>query len=621
MQLKDIHSPQDVKQMDRSELGELTEQIRARIIATVAKNGGHLASNLGTVELTIALHRAFDMEKDKVVWDVGHQCYTHKLLTGREQQFDSLRQFGGLAGFPRREESAYDAFDVGHASTAISAAAGLARARDLKKEDHHVVAVVGDGALTGGMCYEALNDAGSNKLRMIVVLNDNEMSISTNVGSVSKYLTHLRAGKGWFDVKKRISKFLKKIPVVGMPLHHGFQRIKDSIRNIFVQDRLFDSLGFHYLGPVDGRDIASMERIFAQAQKLEEPVLIHVITRKGKGFKYAEENPTMLHGTPPFDIETGAPLKASSNGMSSVAGDELCRMAAKDARVVAITAAMTESTGLKKFAEKYPDRLFDVGIAEEHAVTMAAGLACGGMRPFVAIYDTFLQRGYDQLLHDVCLQKLPVCFLIDRAGMSEDGATHHGIYGMSYLKHLPGMTVLNASSRTELRAMMRYAITLSSPVAIRYNKADFSGCADDALTLEVYQPRWRNLRAGKDAVILSTGDMNGEAIMASFMLKEKGMLCGVYNAGCVSPLDEETLRMLLEEGIPLITLEDHALEGGFGEKIAAFCAENGYQPRLMMLGIRGVCVSQGARAQQLQAQGLDAEHIAQRIFGWKEIGK
>lgn len=621
MQLKDIHSPQDVKKLNRTQLKELSDLLRNRIITTVAKNGGHLASNLGTVELTIALHRAFDLNKDKVVWDVGHQCYAHKLLTGREQQFDSLRQFGGLAGFPRREESPYDAFDVGHASTAISAAVGLARARDLKKENHHVVAVVGDGALTGGMCYEALNDAGSNHLRLIVVLNDNEMSISHNVGAVSKYLTHLRAGKGWFDVKKRISRFLKKIPVVGMPLHHGFQRIKDSIRNIFVQDRLFDSLGFHYLGPVDGRDIASMERIFERAQRLDEPVLIHVVTRKGKGFKYAEENPTMLHGTPPFDIETGEPIKPSTNGMSSVAGDELCRMAAKDQRVVAITAAMMESTGLKKFAEKYPDRLFDVGIAEEHAVTMAAGLVCGGLRPFVAIYDTFLQRGYDQLLHDVCLQKLPVCFLIDRAGMSEDGATHHGIYGMAYLKHLPGMTVLNASSRTELRAMMRYAITLNGPVAIRYNKADFSGCADDAMSLDVYQPKWRSLRPGKDAVILSTGDMNGEAIMASFMLKEMGMLCGVYNAGCVTPLDEETLASLLDEQIPLITLEDHALEGGFGEKIAAYCAANTRQVKLLMLGVRGICVSQGARAEQLQAQGLDAQSIAARILRWKETEK
>lgn len=618
MQLKDIHSPEDVKRLSRDELRSLSDALRERIVTTVAHNGGHLASNLGTVELTIALHRAFDMRQDKLIWDVGHQCYAHKILTGREGDFDSLRQFGGMAGFPRRDESEYDAFDVGHASTAISAAVGFARARDLKKEDHHVIAVVGDGALTGGMCYEALNDAGSNHLKMIVVLNDNQMSISHNVGAVSKYLTHLRAGKGWFGVKKRISRFLKKIPLVGMPLHRGFHRIKDSIRNIFLQDRLFDSLGFHYLGPVDGRDIASMERIFARAKNIDEPVLIHVVTQKGKGFKYAEENPTMLHGTPPFNIETGEPLKVSSTGMSSVAGDELCKLAEKDCRVVAITAAMMESTGLKAFAQKYPDRLFDVGIAEEHAVTMAAGLACGGMRPFVAIYDTFLQRGYDQLLHDVCLQKLPVCFLIDRAGMSEDGATHHGIYGMSYLSHLPGMTVLNASSRSELRAMMRYALTLQSPVAIRYNKADFSGCEDERESETVYQPVWRSLRPGKDAVIFATGDMNGEAIMASFLLKEAGMLCGVYNAGCVNPLDEKTLDELIAENIPLVTLEDHALQGGFGEKVAAYMAAKEKYAPLLMLGIEGICTTQGARDQQLKAQKLDAESIAKRILFWKE---
>lgn len=618
MQLKDIHSPADVKGLSSGELRELSDALRKRIIKTVANNGGHLASNLGTVELTLALHRAFDMKQDKLIWDVGHQCYVHKLLTGREDAFDSLRQFNGLAGFPRRDESEYDAFDVGHASTAISAAVGFARARDLKKENHHVVAVVGDGALTGGMCYEALNDAGSNHLKMIVVLNDNQMSISHNVGAVSKYLTHLRAGKGWFDIKKRISRFLKKIPVIGMPLHRGFHRIKDSIRNIFVQDRLFDSFGFHYLGPVDGRDIASMERIFERAKSIDEPVLIHVVTQKGKGFKYAEENPTMLHGTPPFDVETGEPLKVSTTGMSAVAGDELCKLAEKDCRVVAITAAMMESTGLKGFAQKYPERLFDVGIAEEHAVTMAAGLACGGMRPFVAIYDTFLQRGYDQLLHDVCLQKLPVCFLIDRAGMSEDGATHHGIYGMSYLSHLPGMTVLNASSRKELRAMMRYALTVNGPVAIRYNKADFSGCEDDKESTAVYEPRWRSLRPGKDAVIFATGDMNGEAIMASFMLKEQGMLCGVYNAGSVQPLDEKTLDDLMSENIPLITLEDHAQQGGFGEKVAAYMAAKEKYAPLLMLGIEGICTTQGARDQQLKAQKLDAESIAKRILFWKE---
>ncbi|MBR5232017.1 MAG: 1-deoxy-D-xylulose-5-phosphate synthase [Clostridia bacterium] len=619
MQLKDIHSPEDIKNLSYDELRKLSGELRERIISTVAQNGGHLASNLGTVEMTLALHRAFDMRSDKLIWDVGHQCYTHKILTGREKDFDSLRLFGGMAGFPRREESAYDAFDAGHASTAISAAVGFARARDRMGENHHVVAVVGDGALTGGMCYEALNDAGSSKLRMIVVLNDNEMSISHNVGAVSKYLTHLRAGKGWFGTKKRISRFLKKLPVIGMPLHRAFHRVKDSIRNIFVQDRLFDSLGFHYLGPVDGRDIASMERIFARAKNWDGPVLIHVVTQKGKGFKYAEENPTMLHGTPPFDVKTGELLKPSKNSMSAAAGDELCRMAQKDERVVAVTAAMLEGTGLKGFAQKYPGRLYDVGIAEEHAVTMAAGLACGGLRPFVAIYDTFLQRGYDQLLHDVCLQHLPVCFLVDRAGMSEDGATHHGIYGMSYLAHLPGMTVLNASSRSELRAMMRFALLQDGPVAIRYNKTDFSGCGDDTDSSACYRPVWQTLREGEDLTILATGAMNAEALRVSELLKEKGVSARVVNASCVSPLDEELLLRLADENKTVVTVEDHALRGGLGDMTAAVFAKKNKKVNLLMLGVKGICTSQGDRTLQLKAQKLDALSITERILSRKEI--
>ena len=618
MQLKDIRSPEDVKRLSTDELQELTALLRRRIIDTVAKNGGHLASNLGTVELTIALHRVFDFSKDKLIFDVGHQCYAHKLLTGRRKEFASLRQFDGMAGFPRREESAYDAFDAGHASTAISAAVGFARARDLQKQDHHVVAVVGDGALTGGMCFEALNDAGSNKLRMIVVLNDNEMSISPNVGAVSKHLTHLRAAQEWVGMKKHVTSVLKHIPLVGKPLYRGIHRIKDSLRSIFVPDRLFDSLGFHYLGPVDGHNIEVMEKLLKQAKKLNEPVLIHVATRKGQGYQYAEENPTMLHGTPPFDVETGEPLQSSAASMSSVAGDELIRLAQRDARVAAITAAMTDGTGLGAYAKAFPDRLFDVGIAEEHAVTMAAGLACAGMRPFVAIYDTFLQRAYDQMLHDVCLQKLPVCFLIDRAGMSEDGVTHHGIYGTSYLRQLPGMTVLTASSRSELRAMMRYALTVNGPVAIRYGKADFSGKEDDLTDTQVYTPGWRNLRPGKDVAILAVGGMMREALLASYFLKENGLLAGVYSVGCVSEMDEKTLRALLDEKVPLVTLEENVLPGGFGDALAAWCAKENIQTKQLMLGIEGMCVTQGARMDQLKAQSLDAQSIARRVLAWKE---
>lgn len=613
MHLSDIHSPEDMKRCSAKELAQLSQEIRTRIIQSVAQNGGHLASNLGIVELTIALHRAFDFPTDRLIFDVGHQCYTHKLLTGRGDSFEELRRYGGLAGFPRREESPYDAFGTGHASTAISAAVGFARARDLNHEKRHVVAVVGDGALTGGMCYEALNDAGSSKLRMIVVLNDNGMSISRNVGAISGYLTRMRAGKGWFDAKKTVSAFLKRIPGVGMPLHRTFQRCKDSIRNIFVQDRWFASLGFHYLGPVDGGDIRGLESLFRRAKELDEPVLIHVVTQKGHGYTQAEANPTRLHGTPPFDVDTGYPLVAGEASMGQTAGDELCRMAAEQEHIVAVTAAMTESTGLGEFARKYPKRIYDVGIAEEHAVTMAAGLACGGARPFVAIYDTFLQRGYDQILHDVCLQHLPVCFLIDRAGMSEDGVTHHGIFGIAYLSQMPGMTVLCPASREELRAMMRYAMTVDGPVAIRYGKGAYQQPFAGA-----YRPVWRALRNGGDMALLAVGSMTHEALCAAELLKKQGISCAVYNASCVHPLDEKTLAALQAASVPLVTLEEGILSGGFGSAVARRLTRYPSHAPLLTLGIEERCDTQGAHDKQMQAQGLDAESVAQKLFSWRE---
>ncbi|MBQ9195820.1 MAG: 1-deoxy-D-xylulose-5-phosphate synthase [Clostridia bacterium] len=614
MHLDEISSPEDIKGMSQDELEALAGEIRQRIIHTVSQNGGHLASNLGTVELTIALHRAFDFSRDKLIFDVGHQSYTHKLLTGREKQFDTLRQFGGMAGFPRHEESQYDAFDTGHASTAISAAVGFARARNLRGETHYVVSVVGDGALTGGMCYEGLNDAGSNQLRMIVVLNDNGMSISRNVGAISGYLTRMRAGKGWFDIKKTISDFLKRVPLVGDMLYRIFHRFKNSIRNIFVQDRLFDSLDFHYLGPVDGSDIGGLERLFRKAKQLDEPVLIHVVTQKGSGYAQAEDHPSRLHGTPPFNVETGEPLSRGAASMSETAGDELIRLAKADSRVVAVTAAMTAGTGLLRYARELPERLFDVGIAEEHAVTMAAGLASGGMRPFVAIYDTFLQRAYDQILHDVCLQKLPVCFLLDRAGLSEDGVTHHGIYGVSYLSQLPGMTVLCASSRSELRAMMHFALQSDGPVAIRYAKADCSG-AEDKTEIGAYRMRWNRCRNGDDAAILACGAMLHETLKAAEILEKQGMRCAVYNASCLSPLDAETLNNIR---IPLITVEEGALRGGLGSLVSLFCAQNGLPAPVLALGLEGICATQGNHDKQLEAYGLDAASIARSILTWRE---
>ena len=618
MVLERIHSSEDVKRLSRKELPVLAQELRARIIDSVSRNGGHLASNLGVVELTIALHRAFDFPKDALIFDVGHQCYAHKLLTGRADSFDTLRQFGGLAGFPRREESPYDAFDTGHASTAISAAAGMARARDLAGGSQSVVAVVGDGALTGGMCYEALSDAGSSKLRMIVVLNDNGMSISRNVGAVSRYLTHMRSSKGWFEAKHVVGDFLRRIPVVGNSLHDFFQRVKNSLRNIFVQDRLFDSLGFHYLGPVDGRDISGLERLFRRARQLDEPVLIHVVTKKGRGYSQAESDPTRLHGTPPFDVHTGEPLSPAGKSMGKAAGDALCAMAAADSRIVAVTAAMTGSTGLGEFASRYPDRLYDVGIAEEHAVTMAAGLAAGGARPFVAIYDSFLQRAYDQILLDVCEQHLPVCFLVDRAGLIEDGVTHQGVYGNAFLTQMPGLTVLNAATCDELQAMIRYALTLDAPVAIRYGKTETENVAVWPRE-KPYAPMWPLLRTGDDLAILACGAMVGQAMRAAEMLDQQGLRCAVYAADCIQPLDENVLNQLKDS--KLVTLEEGIVSGGLSSLVPAWRAAHGVGKPLLTLGVEGLCATQGDHTLQLRAQGLDAESVARRIAQWSKESK
>ena len=618
MVLERIHSSEDVKRLSSKELPVLAQELRARIIDSVSRNGGHLASNLGVVELTIALHRAFDFPKDALIFDVGHQCYAHKLLTGRADSFDTLRQFGGLAGFPRREESPYDAFDTGHASTAISAAAGMARARDLAGGSQSVVAVVGDGALTGGMCYEALSDAGSSKLRMIVVLNDNGMSISRNVGAVSRYLTHMRSSKGWFEAKHVVGDFLRRIPVVGNSLHAFFQRIKNSLRNIFVQDRLFDSLGFHYLGPVDGRDITGLERLFRRARQLDEPVLIHVVTKKGRGYSQAESDPTRLHGTPPFDVHTGEPLSPAGKSMGKAAGDALCAMAAADSRIVAVTAAMTGSTGLGEFASRYPDRLYDVGIAEEHAVTMAAGLAAGGARPFVAIYDSFLQRAYDQILLDVCEQHLPVCFLVDRAGLIEDGVTHQGVYGNAFLTQMPGLTVLNAATCDELQAMIRYALTLDAPVAIRYGKTETENMAVWPRE-KPYAPMWPLLRTGDDLAILACGAMVGQAMRAAELLDQQGLRCAVYAADCIQPLDESVLNQLKDS--KLVTLEEGVVSGGLSSLVPAWRAAHGVCKPLLTLGVEGLCATQGDHTLQLRAQGLDAESVARRIAQWSKESK
>lgn len=471
VELSQIKDPSDIRSLSREECEDLADDIRTKIIQTVAKNGGHLSSNLGVVEITLALHRKLDTPRDKIVFDVGHQAYAHKLLTGRYDRFDTLRTYGGISGFPRRCESVYDCFEAGHASTAISAALGMARARDALGEDYHVVAVVGDGALTGGMCYEALNDCGNTKTRLIVILNDNEMSIAQNVGALSKHLSNLRASSGWNNTKKHVKTNLSRMPLLGEPLYRVIHTAKRMIKSAFVDEGFFSALGFRYLGPIDGNDLGAVEKILEQAKQFDEPVVIHCITKKGYGYNRAERMPEAFHGTPPFLVESGEVSTATRHTNGEIANKTLLSLAKEDKRISVITAAMPLGTCTDLFQEAFPKRFYDVGIAEEHAVTLCAGMASGGLRPFFFVYSTFLQRGYDQVLHDVCIQNLPVVFMLDRAGISnEDGQSHQGLYDFAYLRHIPNMTVLAPADGDELVQMIEAALAFNAPCSIRYPK-------------------------------------------------------------------------------------------------------------------------------------------------------
>ena len=612
MNLSEITSPKAIKNMSETELQTLAQEIREKIIRTVALNGGHLASNMGAVELTIALHRVLDCPKDKLIFDVGHQCYTHKILTGRCESFSTLRTTDGICGFPRRDESPYDAFDTGHASTAISAALGMARARDMKGENGRVVAVVGDGAMTGGMCYEALNDAGSSQIPMMVVLNDNGMSISRNVGALSRQLTRLRVSRGWLGAKKNVTEALRRIPLVGMPLHNVFQRVKDHVRNVLVKDRFFTALGFQYFGPIDGHDIAGMERVFRRCLEIDEPVLVHVVTKKGLGFTQAEERPEKYHGVAPFELENGKNRGTEGPSVGKRAGAFVTELSEKNPQICVVTAAMTDSAGFGEFAKRYPARLYDVGIAEEHAVTMAAGMAAAGMRPFVAIYETFLQRAYDQMMEDVCLQRLPVCFLMDRAGLgAEDGSTHHGIYGVSMLRTLPNMTVLCPRCEEEMRGMIAWALAQDGPAAIRYPR---SIPEMNAPEYKSYIPgKWETLRQGKDACLMASSSILRECLNAADLLEKDGIQTAVVNASTLRPLDEETLNAFCKNGAPIITVEESAASGGFGQAVAAWCAGRHFSGPAAMIALPDSFIPHGSRCVLLERYGLDDKSIAEQV--------
>lgn len=564
--LDKIQNPDDLKRLSENELALLTYEIRDFLINKISKTGGHLASNLGVVELTLALHIVFESPNDKLIWDVGHQSYVHKILTGRTDQFDSLRQFKGLSGFPKKEESSHDLFDSGHSSNSISIALGLAKARDLKKKEHSVIAVIGDGALTGGIAYEALNNAGHCNTNFIVVLNDNEMSISQNIGGMSKHLYQLRTTPAYTEIKEKLKKLLHAIPA-GSTIHSGLEKIRDAVKYTIVEGIIFEELGFTYLGPVDGHNMNELVRALKNAKNVKGPVFVHVHTKKGKGFRNAEKEPDKYHGIGPFDIETGELIKDSS-GMtySKIFGKKLMDIAQSNPKIVAITAAMGNGTGLYNFSQEFPDRFFDVGIAEQHAVSFAAGLALDGMIPVVAIYSTFLQRSYDQIMMDVCLQNLPVVFCIDRSGIvGSDGETHHGVFDISYLNNIPNLMIMAPKDGNELEAMLDYSVQMKAPCAIRYPRGH-------AVNFNKYKKTEINgkseiLKEGTDLCIIAVGRMVRPAYEAALKLEKQGIHISVVNARFIKPLDKDTFLDIMKTTKKIITIEDNVINGGFGSSL------------------------------------------------------
>ncbi len=620
MHLEEINSPKVLKTMSIAEMNDLAVQIRTELVATVSRRGGHLASNLGVVELTMALHRVFDMPKDKLVFDVGHQSYVHKLLTGRYRQFHTLRSFGGLSGFPKRSESEYDVFETGHASTAISAALGIARARDMLGQTHRVIALVGDGALTGGMCYEALNDAGNTQTPMIVILNDNEMSIAPNVGALSKHLTDLRVSHGWTSTKQVVRKGLGALPVIGRPLTRIAEWTKDTVKSMFLsrsdeQEGFFNALGFKYFGPIDGHDLQGLIHTLEMVRELRAPVVVHVLTKKGYGYDKAEERPEVFHGTPPFYVETGdARKKSSLPSYGTVMSKTLAQQADADERIVTITAAMPSGTGLNHFEKAHPDRMMDVGIAEEHAVTLAAGLAAGGMKPYFAVYASFFQRSFDQLIHDVCMPNLNVTLLLDRAGLvGEDGATHHGVWDLASMLPVPNLTVLAPRDLDELKTMLAWKQHYEGPCAIRYGRTPVDLSARYPGRAAFVPGKWDVLEEGGDCTILAVGSMVEEAIAVRDLLNQEGIKARLVSCGSVKPLDEAFLRGL-EEYKPCFTMEEHVLTGGFGAAVRTFLAENGRKVPEICFAVPDTFVQHGSRSQLMKYLGLNADQMARRIM-------
>lgn len=613
MILDTIKQANDIKKVDSSKYNELAQEIREFLVEKISETGGHLGSNLGAVELTMALHLALNLPEDSIVWDVGHQSYTHKLLTGRREGFDTLRKYGGMSGFPKRKESACDAFDTGHSSTSISAGVGLVKARDLTGSNQTIVSVIGDGSMTGGMAFEALNNAARLRSNFIIVLNDNNMSISENVGGLSKYLQSIRTADNYRDFKKNLEKSLLRIPK-GESIVDTLKRYKSSFKQIFVPGMLFEDMGITYLGPVDGHDVKSMTKIFKEAKKIDHTVMVHVITQKGKGFEPAIRHPARFHGTEPFDTETGLPLKPRSKASyTDVFATVMNKLAARNEKVVAITAAMPDGTGLKRFRNMYPDRFFDVGIAEEHAVTFAAGLAVGGLHPVVAIYSSFLQRAYDQIIHDVCLQNLPVTFAIDRAGLvGSDGETHQGIFDLSYLSSVPNMHIMAPKNKWELSDMMKFAVAFDGPCAVRYPRGTaYDGLKDFRAPIEMGHAELIYLES--EIALFAVGSMVEIAERVRDNLKEKGYCCSLYNARFVKPIDEEAVISAAAGHSLVVTLEENVYSGGYGEKVRRALDQEGSKAKLVTVTLPDAYIEHG-NVDLLRAEvGLDVDSITERI--------
>ncbi len=612
MLLDQINATGDIKQIPKSKYPELAQEIREFLIKKLSVTGGHLASNLGTVELTMALHLALDLPKDKIIWDVGHQCYTHKLLTGRKDKFDTLRQYGGLSGFPKRCESDTDCFDTGHSSTSISAGLGMVKARDLMGEDYTVVSVIGDGSLTGGLAYEALNNAAKLETNFIIILNDNEMSISESVGGMRKYLDSVRTAEGYLNLKEDVYAQLR---VSNPKVVDGIRRAKNSFKQLFVPGMVFENLGITYLGPINGHDTASLERAIKEAKKVKKAVMIHVMTKKGKGFEPAEKHPARFHGTEPFLIENGLPRNPRTTAnYQDIFSTVMCKLGARDEKVVAITAAMADGTGLKRFRNMYPDRFIDAGIAEEHAVSFAAGMATGGFKPVFAVYSSFLQRAYDQILEDVCLQNLPVIFAVDRAGLvGSDGETHQGIFDLSYLSSMPNMHIMAPKNKWELSDMMKFAVNFNGPTAIRYPR----GNAYDGLSefrAPIVMGKCEPIYEEKDICLFAVGSMVKIAEKVRELLKDEGLKCSLVNARFVKPVDTDYIHEAARSHRLFVTMEENVASGGLGEKVRAYIDENRLDASVLQIAIPDQFVTHGSVDKLLKELKMDPESITERVL-------